>query len=272
MMTAFGYYPYNEPGIGSVVIFSWAMLFNIIAYYSLSLQQSHVPVFMLRKNPTEEEKSTPAPPSPRSLSALLYPHRRGNQSLNLGPPTLSGKSHSADYSAEPNDLSSRLGRIQSAPEMKPHPNPISSGVKELDEWEQKARQGGQDAEKSLPESNNRRLQSMERLLNTKKKSNVTKTPSGVSVLSACTEEKSSNGSFTDKSSAEGGAALEEILTDLQVQNVDDCDSDGSEDGPGFFSRPINRQKDVTKAASNNYITVPNHAEEVCKYSMFSSGQ
>jgi hypothetical protein len=45
-MTAFGYYPYSEPGFGNGIILGWGIFFNLLAWFTLLYQQSASGVYI----------------------------------------------------------------------------------------------------------------------------------------------------------------------------------------------------------------------------------
>jgi hypothetical protein len=55
MMTAFGYYPYSEPGLGNGIILAWGIFFNILAWGVLIFQQSATGVYI---NEAYEDEGT----------------------------------------------------------------------------------------------------------------------------------------------------------------------------------------------------------------------
>jgi hypothetical protein len=46
MMTAFGYYPYSEPGVGNGIILAWGIFFNTVAWIVLLLEQSATRIYI----------------------------------------------------------------------------------------------------------------------------------------------------------------------------------------------------------------------------------
>jgi hypothetical protein len=49
MMTAFGYYPYSEPGVGNGIILAWGIFFNTVAWIVLLLEQSATRIYISEK-------------------------------------------------------------------------------------------------------------------------------------------------------------------------------------------------------------------------------
>ena len=87
MMTAFGYYPYSEPGVGNGIILSWGLFFNIISWIILMLKQSTKGVYISEKQ--DENPLTKILTSVSTASLSSIPSNNNifsRSSLNLTQP------------------------------------------------------------------------------------------------------------------------------------------------------------------------------------------
>jgi hypothetical protein len=88
MMTAFGYYPYSEPGLGNGIIFAWGIFFNLLAWVVLIFQQSASGVYI---NEADDDEGMLnrflSTMSLRSLSSHGSSFKGLNQTVGLGSPS-----------------------------------------------------------------------------------------------------------------------------------------------------------------------------------------
>lgn len=160
MMTAFGYFPYSEPGLGNGIILAWGIFFNLLAWIVLLFQQSATGVYInettddgmvvkimssmsLKSNstkslsgPMDGSAKEPTSTSQKSLSNIKSLPRMIQQKSQLSD--LDEDAASSSSSIVVSDSSAArtkktIGRAVSLPDNHPHPSDYLAAHQKDDE-------------------------------------------------------------------------------------------------------------------------------------------